>query len=187
MKVLVIPEDHTLDQHILKPVVEHIFRDVGRKAKVFVLQNPRLRGVAQALDKDMLARVLDESPMIDLFLLIVDRDCDKTRKDRLEARIQQATKSGKAMLGCLAVEEVEVWALALHRGEFDNWPDVRRECHPKEVYFDPFVAKKNWLETVGKGRTAAMKALAGNWKSLKSVCCEIQELQGEITAWLANR
>lgn len=108
MKVLVIPEDPTLDQHILKPVVEQIFRDLQRPARVFVLQDPHLQGVSQALDRQIVARILDMWPMIDLFLLIVDRDCVESRQAQLDARAAQAKEAGKSMLGCLAVEEVEV-------------------------------------------------------------------------------
>jgi hypothetical protein len=50
VKVLIIPEDPTLDRYILKPIVEQIFADFGRIARVMVLENPRLRGVDQALD-----------------------------------------------------------------------------------------------------------------------------------------
>lgn len=32
MRVLVVCEDPTNDQHIVKPVVERIFEDIGRKA-----------------------------------------------------------------------------------------------------------------------------------------------------------
>lgn len=148
MKVLVIPEDPTLDQHILKPVVEQIFRDLQRPARVFVLQDPHLQGVSQALDRQIVARILDMWPMIDLFLLIVDRDCVESRQAQLDARAAQAKEAGKSMLGCLAVEEVEVWALALHRSELPSqWSEVRRECHPKERYFDPLVRQKKWQES----------------------------------------
>jgi hypothetical protein len=55
VKVLVVPEDPSLDQYILKPVVERIFSDLGRSPRVAVLSNPRLRGVSQALDSAILA------------------------------------------------------------------------------------------------------------------------------------
>ena len=184
MKVLVIPEDPTLDQYVLKPVVEHIFRDLKRSARVFVLQDPHLRGFSEALARKTIGRILDERPMIDLFLLIVDRDCVDGRQTQLDARVAQATDSGKSMLGCLAIEEVEVWALALHRSELPRWSDVRADCHPKEKYFDPLVREKKWQEGPGKGRASAMTALSGNWRSLKSLCPELQQLQDAIAAWL---
>jgi len=187
MKVLVIPEDPTLDQYVLKPVVEHIFRDLKRSARVFVLKDPHLRGVSQALDKKTIGEILDIRRMFDLYLLIVDRDCEKGRKTQLDVRLTQATDSGKSMLGCLAIEEVEVWALALHRSELPGsprWSEVRENCHPKEKYFDPLVREKKWQEGPGKGRASAMRALSGNWRSLKSLCPELQQLQDGVAAWL---
>ncbi|NQU20595.1 MAG: hypothetical protein HQ567_04880 [Candidatus Nealsonbacteria bacterium] len=188
MKVLVIPEDPTLDQHILKPVVQRIFRDLNRKARVYVLQDPRLGSVSEALDKGKIGEILERHRMMDLFLLIVDRDGVRERQDRVDARVAQADEAGKTMLGCMAVEEVEVWALALHRSEVGgSWDDVRNEVHPKEIYFDPFVKRNKWLEGLGRGRAQAMRSLAGNWKTLKSLCPELQHLEDEIAQWLADR
>lgn len=186
MKVLVIPEDPTLDQYILKPVVEHLFKDFGRPARVYVLQDPHLRGVSQALDKGIIAGILEKERMIDLFLLIVDRDCVDDRQAQLDARLAQGRGLGKSILGCLAVEEVEVWALALYRSEFPRWRDVREECHPKEKYFDPLVRQRNWQEGPGRGRASAMTALSGKWRSLKSVCRELQGLQDRVDEWLQD-
>lgn len=63
MKVLVIPEDPKLDQYILKPVVARIFADLGKSPRIEVLSNPRLRGVAEALDGSVLADVVATFPM----------------------------------------------------------------------------------------------------------------------------
>jgi hypothetical protein len=68
VKVMVIPEDPTLDRYILKPVMERMFDDLGRRARVEVLANPRLRGVAQALDAATVARVVAMYPMIESVL-----------------------------------------------------------------------------------------------------------------------
>ena len=59
MKVLVIPEDHTYDQYILKPVIQKIFADLGRTPKVEVLPDS-LGGVDQALDRDIIAGIVAE-------------------------------------------------------------------------------------------------------------------------------
>ena len=189
MKVLVIPEDPTHDQHILKPVVKRIFKDLNTPARIEVLQDPHLGSVSQALDKDIIASILDQWRMFDLFLLMVDRDCESGRDTQLKARLDEAEARVKVMLGCLAVEEIEVWALALHRDELDaRWSEVRKECHPKEAYFEPLVRRKSWQESLGKGRAEAMKALPGpNWKSLKSLCPELERLQGEIGERLRDR
>ena len=191
MKVMVIPEDPTHDQHILKPIVKRIFKDLNTSARIEVLQDPHLGSVSQALDKDILASILDQRRMFNLFLLMVDRDCELGRETQLKARLDEANAGAeKVMLGCLAIEEIEVWALALHQGELGaRWKsEVRKECHPKEVYFDPLVREKSWQESLGKGRAEAMKVLPGpNWRSLKSLCPELEKLQGEIAEWLKVR
>ena len=188
MRVMVIPEDPTHDQHILKPIVKRIFKDLKTSARVEVLQDPHLGSVSQALDREILASILDQRRMFDLFLLMVDRDCEATRETQLKARMDDAKARGRVMLGCLAIEEVEVWALALHRDELDaKWSEVRKERDPKETYFEPLVVKKSWQEGLGKGRAAAMKDLPGNWRSLKSRCPELERLQDEIGRWLASR
>ena len=185
MKVMIIPEDPTLDSHVLKPIVQRIFKDLNRKATIDVLQDPHLGGVSQALDKEIVQGILRQERMIDLFLLIVDQDCVESRKAALEARVADAAQAGRTMIGCLAIEEVETWILALHRKELaDGWKKVRAECHPKEQYFDKLVKEKKWGESLGRGRVAAMRALPGNWKGLRDRCPELKELRNEIDDWL---
>jgi hypothetical protein len=181
MKVMVIPEDPTLDQYILKPVVEHLFEDLNRPARVAVLKDPHLRGVSQALDKEILSQIFDQWRMMDVFLLIVDRDCESRRQTQLDARIAEAASRGKILIGCLAIEEVEAWALALHREELsDGWREVRRECHPKDRYFDPLARRKKWRQALGRGRVEAMRALRGNWRAIKNLCPELEDLRARI-------
>ena len=86
MKVLVIPEDPELDQYILKPVVEKIFADFGKSPRVAVLSNPRLRGVAEALDATILADIVAKYPMNNLYLVLVDRDGERARSAVASAR-----------------------------------------------------------------------------------------------------
>ena len=50
MKVLIIPEDFTYDQYILKPIVTALLKNIGKyKAIIEVCQKPLLRGIDQAL------------------------------------------------------------------------------------------------------------------------------------------
>ncbi len=44
MKILVVPEDPTHDQYILKPIVERIFKDLDTGARIEVLKDPHLGG-----------------------------------------------------------------------------------------------------------------------------------------------
>jgi hypothetical protein len=188
MKVLVIPENRELDQYILKPVVERMFADLNRKARIYVLPD-RVSGVTEALDRKFIEQIVLTNPMIDLFLLVVDRDCEEKRETGpLAARVAEAGALGKTLIGCLAIEELEVWALALFKDELGvSWSAVRAECHPKETYFEPLINNKGWETGVGRGRKEAMRTLAGNWKSIKSLCDEIAKLQTGIAAWLESQ
>lgn len=181
MKVLIIPEDQELDRYIVKPIVEALLTDLGRPAQVDVLPEPRLRGSSEALDKGMIDRIVGDNPMVDLFLLIVDRDCDR---DKAEARAAARQKDyKKKLIACLARQEVEVWMLALHTDKLTaSWAAVRRHCDPKEAYAEPLLDKLG-SEGPGRGRKRAMRALTGNWRSLRDRCAELRELQEAISAW----
>lgn len=185
MKVLIIPEDPTLDQYILKPVVTRLFSDLGRSARIDVLSNPRLRGVSQALNRETLAAIAATFRMIDLFLVLVDRDGDLERAGVAQAREDEQT--GRLFV-CLAIEEVEVWMLALHRDTLGApWTEVRSEIHPKERFAQPFLATQAPKLGAGGGRAWAMRELGANWKGLLQVCPELQELRERIRGWLESR
>jgi hypothetical protein len=109
---MVIPEDPTNDQYILKPVVEQLFAGLGKSPRVQVLANPRLRGISEALSAPILADIVAMYPMVDLFLVLVDRDAEQKRPGQAEERAQEHPDQ---LFVCLAIEEVEVWMLALHR------------------------------------------------------------------------
>ncbi len=186
MRVLIIPEDPTLDAHVVRPVVERIFRDLHRSARVEVLRDPHLRGVAQALNPDVVAGILQDNRMIDLFVLVVDRDCDR-EGNSAKAAARQEEHAGK-LIAVLAREEVEVWALAPHRSSLNApWSDIRADCDPKERYFDPFIVQRGWSETVGRGRKRAMRDLGAAWSGVLSVCPEIAALREAIRVWLEDQ
>lgn len=186
MRVLIIPEDPTLDQYVLKPVVERIFADLGRPARVEVLRDPHLSGVDQALDEGMVAGIVEDNRMIDLFLLMVDRDCDRMNNTaRSGARRQEHAE--RIVVG-LAWQEVEVWPLAIHRAEvLTPFREVRAHCDPKEAFWDPFVVHKGWLGEVGKGRKKAMRNLGSAWSGVLKGCPEIAELKEELKRWVEMR
>lgn len=185
MKVLIIAEDPTLDQHILKPVAEQLFKDLGKRVRADILWEPRLKGTGQALDAAVLHEIVRDNPMEDLFLLLIDRDCNRFKNaERAAAREQE--HHGK-LLACLAVHEVEVWALALHREELAlPWADVRRHCDPKEAFWDPFAEKSGWDEAgiLAGGRKRAMRDLGRQWRGLLEVCPEIADLRERIASWM---
>ena len=72
--VLVIPEDPTLNGHILKPLAERLLNDAGKpKAKVKVLDKPRVRGYDQAV-KAVRYIVAERYGFVDLCLFFPDAD-----------------------------------------------------------------------------------------------------------------
>ena len=180
MKVLVIPEDPRLDQYILKPVVERIFADFRKSPRVTVLSNPRLRGVAEALDSATLADIVATYPMNDLFLVLVDRDGDSARSAVASARENE--HSGRLFV-CLAIEEIEVWMLAIHSEAF-SWRDVRAEIHPKERFAEPFLKERAPKLDPGEGRTWAMRELGSQWRGVLDRCPELKDLKRRIETWL---
>lgn len=190
MKVLIIPEDPTLDQHILKPIVERLFADLGRRARVLMLTDPHMRGVDQALDASTIDTIVGKYPMVDLFLLMVDRDGDRLG-NTVKARQREVEYPGR-LVACLAVEEVEVWMLALHRDDLRQtlgarWPEVRAHHDPKEAYAAPFIQTKGWATGVGRGRKQAMQALPTQWNSLLQVCDELAVLKRRLEGWVQGR
>lgn len=182
MKVLVIPEDPNLDQHILKPVVERIFADFGKAPRVTVLSKPRLRGVSQALNPDILADIVATYRMNNLFLVLVDRDGDEARVAVAKAR--EAEHSGRLFV-CLAIEEIEVWMLAIHAETLAmSWREIRAEIHPKERFAQPFLQERMPKLDAGQGRGWAMRDLGSQWRGVLQRCPELAELKRRIETWL---
>ncbi len=185
MKVLIVPEDPTHDQYILKPIVRRLFKDLGRSTRVEVLWDPRLRGVSQALDPTVLDAIVARYRMFELFLVLVDRDGDRERPSH--ARTLE-TSHPERLFVCLAIEEVEVWMLALHREELPvPWSEVRQEIHPKEGFAQPFLNRQAPRISPGEGRKWAMRPLGNRWHGLLAVCPELAELKERIADWLAAR
>jgi hypothetical protein len=109
--------------------------------------------------------------MVDLFLLIVDQDCKLGRAQELVRREQEHSR----LLWCLAIQEVEVWMLALHASEIDaDWDEIRQECHLKERYAEAFLERKG-SSGPGQGRKALMSEV--NWANRKVRCPELAELE----------
>jgi hypothetical protein len=185
VKVLIIPEDPTLDQYILKPIVGRIFADLGKSPRIDVLSNPRLRGVSQALDSAILTNIAETFRMIDLFLVLVDRDGNPYRSDVAQQR--EAEHEGRLFV-CLAIEEIEVWMLAIHRESLGfSWSEVRAEIHPKERFAQPFLMENAPKLDPGAGRAWAMRDLGARWKGILLCCSELEKLQRRIEEWLAAR
>jgi hypothetical protein len=185
VKVLIIPEDPTLDRFILKPIVKQIFAELGKSPWIDVLSSPRLRGVAQALDSSVLARIAAARPMFDLFLVLIDRDGDARRSGVAGQR--ELEHQGRLFI-CLAIEEIEVWMLAIHSKDLNlSWSQIRSEIHPKEQIAEPFLKEKVLKLNRGAARDWAMRELGAHWKGVLQRCPELKELQQRVKDWLEER
>ncbi len=178
MKVLIIPEDPRLDQYMLKPLIEAALKKAGKpRAKVSVCQDASLRGDATIIDFDAVKDIIEDNQLYDAFLLCVDRDCRETRPDtlkNLETRIREACPN-KVFVAVCGVEELEVWVLAGLSDLEEPWSEVRAECHPKERYFDSYVARKGHLDTPGRGRQVLGKVAASKYSQrIREMCPEIR-------------
>ncbi|MEY4510413.1 MAG: hypothetical protein RLZZ450_2535 [Pseudomonadota bacterium] len=179
MKILIIPEDQTSDGFIAKPIVEALCADAQVPARVDVLPEPRLRGAAQALNPDIVREIIADNPMTDLFILVIDRDCDRDGHVA-KATAREGEHAGK-LVACVAEQELEVWLLALHRKQLGSlsWKDVRAHCDPKEEWAEPLLRQLG-AAGPGGGRKGAMRALRGSLKTLVALCPELQTLQTKI-------
>ena len=184
IKAVVICEDHRLDEYILKPVIKQIFNELGQKVRISFAPRTMIQGVHQALQKTKHKDVFSRYSIADVFFLIIDRDGDENRESGKFADRLAEAPVGKQMFGCLAVEELEVWALALHHQDLkEDWDSIREHRHPKESYFEPFARLKKWHTGPGKGRKTAMNTLRQKWDSLKNRCPELNHLAQQVKDW----
>lgn len=87
-RVLIIPEDPTMDHYVLQPVITAACRHVGNgRAIVRVLRDPAVQGVDQALSREFIHLVISRHPMVDLFLICVDRDGKGARDEAVANRV----------------------------------------------------------------------------------------------------
>ena len=151
MNVIVIPEDFRKDQYILKPLFTRLSRRIGtHSVRVRVCQDPLLGGIDEALKLERLREIVERYPMVDVFILCVDRDGKVHRRQRLD-RIEE--EFGSHFFAENAWEELETWVLAgLDLPSDWRWADVRAEVEVKERYFEPLVAQRGLSDSPGGGR-----------------------------------
>jgi hypothetical protein len=177
--VLVVPEDFTKDEHILKPLVVKILEEAGRpRATVQVCRDPNFQGVSNAMNIGRLKdEVIRRYPMVDLFLLFVDRDGvsgRETQATRIEEDLTPELKGRqKRFLAALAHQEVEVFILAGHELP-PGWPwqQVRADPDVKNSCFSDLVRLKNTANQPHEGRKSLMAEAIANWSRIKSRCPE---------------
>ena len=175
MKVLVIPEDFRNDQYILKPIFVRLFRSIGRpNAKIRICGDPLLGGVVEALKPDRISEIVEQyQGMIDIFILCVDRDGSKGRRQRLD-EIESKLDTQQTFLAENAWEEIETWVLAgvVNLPANWNWQTVRAEIHVKEVYFKPLVDQRNLSDAPGGGRKPLAEEAARRIGEIRKKCPE---------------
>jgi hypothetical protein len=186
VRVLVIPEDDRKDADLLEPLVRAMMAYAGwPQAKVIVCSNPRLGGVDQALRWERIAEIIDRwKGMTELFLLIIDRDAKEGRRvslDGIEQRSRGELPNNKVFLAEHAIEEVEVWVLAGHELPSEwTWREIRKDPHPKERYFVPFLTQRKLSDDV-PGRRMLAKEAARNFQRICDRCPEdVRRLADQI-------
>ena len=174
MKVLIVPEDFTNDQHILKPLFSRLFQSIrGSKTRVRVCQDPRLGGVEEALKTERMKQVIEKyRGMVDVFILCVDRDGDPGRRQRLD-QLEAEFGDGQVFLAENAWEELETWVLAgLDLPSDWRWQDVRAEVHIKETYFQPLAIERGVSDSPGGGRRILGEEASRRLDAIRLKCPE---------------
>ena len=172
MRILVIPEDFTKDQYILKPIITRLIQDIGRRnARIRVCQDPRLGGIGEALKPEQLSEIVERyEGMTDIFVLCVDRDGETGRRQILDG-IEE--RFGPTFHAENAWEEVETWVLAgLNLPSDWRWADVRAEVHVKERYFDALARDRKVDAQLGGGRDVLGREAAGRIDAIRQKCPE---------------
>lgn len=193
MKVLVVPEDFTKDQHILKPIIQAMLAHLGKpKARVRVCQEPRLRGVWQAIKWENIKRILNKYREMDLVLLCVDRDGNDGRRqalDGLEEKAKDVLKPSRAFIAECARQELEVWVLAGHDLPTEwSWSDIRGEPNSKEKYFLPFADRQGVRSRLSDGRKQLAQEAVKRYTRIRQLCPEdVQALENRIRDWVSRQ
>ena len=174
MNVLIVPEDFRNDRHILKPLFDRLFRTIGRsRANVEVCQDPLLGGVGEALKTKRLKDIVEQyDGMKDIFILCVDRDGDKGRREQID-QIEREVGDDSVFFAENAWEEIETWVLAgLNLPRKWHWADVRAEVHVKERYFAALAQERGVADGPGGGRKALGEKAARRIPAIHRKCPE---------------
>jgi hypothetical protein len=180
VNVLIIPEDSRRDKELLRPIIQALMAELGRpKAKVRVCEQPVLGGVGEALKWERIHKILDRwGGQTDLFLLLVDRDGAqnagrRAALDSLEQRSAAVLAEGQALLGELAIEEIEVWVLAGHNLPSEwKWLEIRADAHPKESFFASFLTQHRKMAADAAGRAIVAEEAARSIRRILQLCPE---------------
>src|SRR5262245_52909145 len=128
-------------------------------------------------------------PMVQIFLLVVDRDGEEGRRaalDNLEARARGILGPGRIFLAEQAWQEIEVWALAGQKlPKRWSWQEIRDEVDPKEMYFATLAEQLGLTDEPGQGRVTLGREAAANYTRVRSRCQEdIVTLETRLAQWV---
>ena len=172
MNVLIIPEDFRNDQYILKPLFSRFFQSIGKRhVRVDICRDPLLGGVGEALKSERIAEVIGKhGGMTDIFILCIDRDGEKGRRQRLD-QIEAEFGDVRVFLAENAWEEIETWLLAgLDLPANWNWRTIRAEVQVKEIYFGPLATQRNLSDAPGDGRKPLAEEASRRIDAIRQKC-----------------
>lgn len=178
-KVLVIPEDPTLNGYLLKPLVEKVMEDAGkRQAKVLVLRDPKVGGFSQAVDLITSGKLRDKYGHYDFWLFLPDGDMAKDLREMEQKVVGQKAR----LITCAIQPEVEILVLAGHpKADVRPWAVAIKHPKFKETYFAPFLREHGDRRAPGQGREQLMREALRQYARIKRLCPEIAELEKRIT------
>ena len=186
-RVLVVPEDPTLNGHILKPLAEALLGDAGRpRARVKVLDNPRVRGYPHAARTIRGDELHTSYAFYDLWLFFPD--ADRATPDAMEDLEADSRSRGIPLLCCPAQPEVEIYACVPFRDELHRpWKEIRTHPRLKEDVFDPLLAKHGHPRRPGGGRDLMIARSLRNLPLLYLLCPETKRLRDRIASYIEAR
>ncbi len=137
------------------------------------------------------ALVIPEDPTYNGYILMPDRDGKsgaaggENRVEQIAALETHARDGGRWLLGCAAIEEIEVWLMGGHPeklGELGiGWKDVREEPKPSVGSFVRFLDRFG-DQSVGRGRQKLMVEACRSLRGLLDRCEELKVLVGRLRA-----
>ena len=184
-KVLVIPEDPTLNGYILKPLAEAILADAGKpRAKVTVLSNPRLEGYDHAV-RAIKEELPNRYSFWDVWLFMPDADrASAAAMVKLE---KELAAKGVNLFCCPAKPEVEIYPCVAFRADLKaHWDAIRKSERMKEDYFFPLLEKNGDPRRAGGGRDLMIEKSLQNLTTLYQLCPELGELKQRLQAHLTQ-
>ena len=158
----------------MKPLFKRLVAELGKPRTIIeVCQDPLLGGVEQALKEEQLKLVFQRHPMIDAFILCVDRDGKLGRRQQLTALESKLSSDRQILIADHAWEELETWLLAgLTLPKEWSWQAIRADVSVKENYFVPLAQQRGLDTAPGDGRKPLGEEAARNISTIRAKCPE---------------